>query len=502
VTAPEWNCGPRCYRDPTIPAAITFAGPPDATRTPELLYPLPGATLPINLGDLTVHWHRGANKVQTAFRLRVSAATGAYEFIVPCVEPPPVPLPPPESDCTYPIPRRAWAALAAENAGGTVTLTIDALDPGAGTLTTSAPLSIAFTPAALAGGVYYFSDPRRGTMRGQLGAGKAQPFISPGSIGNRFACGSCHALTRDGRTIAFAAEQVGYLTVSRAVDPGHPLVAPPQPPRADAATMTFNPDGSRVLVSYGDGSNDGLLVVRDTADGREVARLDPAVLGLPQRKVYFPDWSPDGREIVATVASSAQRPWSVTDGSLVIFPYDDGRFGAARVLVPGDGASFHFYPTFSPDGAWVAFSSAPAPGLSYKNPQSRLRLVARSGGAIHELGNALHEPGKTAGWPRFVPFSQGCRSLYFITFHSKMDYGVLLRNAIDPNPLPQLWLAAIDVRRLPADPSSAPVWLPFQEVRQLNALPTWVEHLVCDPRTSPCGEGSVCRDGECVPTVE
>jgi hypothetical protein len=266
--------------------------------------------------------------------------------------------------------------------------------------------------------------------------------------------------------------------------------------------MAVSPDGSRVLVSYGDGNSDGLLVVRDTADGHEVARLDPGVLGLPQRKVYFPDWSPDGTEIVATVATTSERPWSIRDGTLVVFPYDGGRFGPARVLVPGDGATFHFYPSFSPDGAWIAFSSAPTSARSYGNPQGRLRLVARAGGPVYDLGKALHEPGRTAGWPRFVPFSQACGALYFLTFNSKLDYGVLLKNSSDPNPLPQLWLAAVDVRKLPADPSSAPVWLPFQDNRRLNVLPIWVEHLVCDGLTSPCGEGSVCRAGECVPVSD
>jgi hypothetical protein len=443
--------------------------------------------------------------VQAVFRLRVVSLadpTRRYELTVPCVPPPPIPLPPPETACTYPIPRRAWTALAVENAGGTVELTIDAADPSAGTLTSSPPVRVAFTPAPLGGGVYYFSDPPRGILRGQLGGGRAQPFIVPGSAGNRFACGSCHALTRDGRTIAFAAEQVGHLTVSRTADPARPLIAPPEPPRPDAATMTLSPDGTRVLVSHGDGSRDGLVVVRDTADGREVARLDPAVLGLPQGKIYFPDWSPDGSEIVATAATTSERPWSVNDGSLIVFPYDGGRFGAARVLVPGDGASFHFYPSFSPDGAWIAFTSAPAPGKSYANPQGRLRLVARAGGAVHDLANALHEPGRTAGWPRFVPIAQGCRSLYFVTFNSNIDYGVLLDNGLAPRPLPQLWLAAIDVRKLPADPSSAPVWLPFQDPRQLNVLPTWVEHLVCEGQSSPCGEGTVCRAGECVPDAQ
>jgi hypothetical protein len=333
-------------------------------------------------------------------------------------------------------------------------------------------------------------------MRGMFGAGE-QRFISPGTSCNRFACGSCHAVSRDGRFIAFAAEQPGYLTAARTEDPGHPVVTPPEPPQPNAATMSLTRDGRLLLISYGSGGNDGQVVVRETATGREVARLDPSVLGTPERKLYFPDWSPDGSELVATLATQSDRPWSVKDGSLVVIPYNGGAFGRARTVVPRDAALFHFYPSWSPDGAWIAFVSAPLPGPSYNNPQSRLRLVSRDGGPVHDLGNATQQLGKAASAPRFLPFSQAGCQMYFIAFHTRIDYGFWLKNSVDATGgWPQLWLAAIDLRKLPGDPSSAPVWLPFQDPRRTNVLPVWVERLICAP-ASPCPDGSSCLFGEC-----
>jgi WD40-like Beta Propeller Repeat len=500
VANPGWNCGPRCYRDDNVPADAPFVGPPDPGAEPKLAYPLPGSTHPINLTEVTLQWLRAPGGSQTAFHIRLTSLADPgrpYDLFIPCRPPPPIPTPPPDTECTYPVPRQAWAALAAENAGGEMEIVIDASDRARATVTSSAPVRIRFTAAAIPGGVYYFSDPGRGTMRGLPGAA-AQPFISPGTTGNRFACGSCHAVSRDGRVIAFAAEQTGYLTAARTDDPGQPMITPGEPPQPNAATMSLTGDGRLLAISYGTGGNDGQLVVRETATGREVARLDPSVLGTPERKLYFPEWSPDGSELVATLASQAERPWSVNDGSLVVIPYNGGAFGGARVVVPGDATLFHFYPSWSPDGAWIAFVSAPLPGASYDNPRSRLRLVSRDGGPVRELGNATQEIGKATAAPRFLPFTQSDCQVYFLTFHSRIDYGFTVKNSGDATGgWPQLWLAAIDVRKFPGDPSSAPVWLPFQDPRHKNVLPVWVERLVCGPR-SPCPDGTLCLSGECV----
>jgi hypothetical protein len=89
----------------------------------------------------------------------------------------------------------------------------------------------------------------------------------------------------------------------------------------------------------------------------------------------------------------------------------------------------------------------------------------------------------------------------FISFDSKLDYGHLLKSSLDPTGgWPQLWLAAIDLRKLAsgADPSSAPVWLPFQNKGFASVLGVWAERLVCGAQ-SPCGYGARCEAGRCVP---
>jgi dipeptidyl aminopeptidase/acylaminoacyl peptidase len=319
-------------------------------------------------------------------------------------------------------------------------------------------------------------------MRAMLGS-QPQPFILPT---NRFACVGCHAVSRDGQTLAYSYDR-SYLGAARTEAPARALVAPADPPVPDATTVALNPDGTLVAVSQ-----EGRLLVRETAGGRELFRLEPDAAGGR----YFPDWSPDGHELAATQAMRAENGYTVNDGSIVALPWDGARLGAPRVLVAADAAQFHYHPAWSPDGAWLAFVSAPMPGRGYDNPQARLRLVSRAGDRTVELVAAT--AGKGAGWPRFAPAVHGGSVLY-LSFDSRLDYGYLLRNSPDPAiGRSQLWLTALDLRKLPGDPSSAPLWLPLQDHHLVNVLGTWTERLVCGP-DSPCPEPTRCDSGRCVP---
>jgi len=293
------------------------------------------------------------------------------------------------------------------------------------------------------------------------------------------------------------------------VDAPEPLLLTPPlvSTGGDAATLALSRDGRQVLVSFGTVADAGHLAVRETATGREMARLDPA--SLPGGGgFYFPDWSPDGHTIVGTQGPPGAHPWSVAGGSIVVLSYGGGRFGDVRRLVPqdNDAGLFHYYPTWSPDGAWIAFVSAPLPGESYGNAQSRLRLVSRDGGRVYDLDNASQGPGKTSTYPRFAPVMQDQCEVLYLTFNSKMDYG-FLKNSARPkvgSPPPQLWMAALDLRALPTgDPSRAPVWLPFQEAQATSLLGAWTQQVVCRAQAD-CGPATdaFCdtAHGVCVPT--
>jgi hypothetical protein len=266
--------------------------------------------------------------------------------------------------------------------------------------------------------------------------------------------------------------------------------------------MTVSPDGTRVLTSF-----NSALVLRDAATGKVLGTVDPSFLGA-ERAGYFPEFSPDGTEVVLTLSNQADAEWSVRNGQIAILPYNGGQFGPARIVVPA-GTDFHFYPSFSPDGKWIAFASAPvttAPtGYSYNQSQARLRLVSRDGGQVYELGRATQALGLTSTWPKFAPFIQDGGQTLFITYNSKMDYGFVLKNSAlaAAQMHPQLWFSAIDLRKLGTDPSYAPIWLPFQEITQNNHLGYWTEIITCAQSTgNGCDTNEqTCMSGACVPIV-
>jgi hypothetical protein len=503
------SCGPRCVSEGLgdNPGAA-FTGPPDQAAPPVLVYPLAGTVLPRNLTPPTFQWRRTSDVTQTLFRLRLTGAADPFDFYLRCQPPTGTMTAPASSDCVYTPAIAAWRAAVAGSPGRPLSVSLAATSGAGAGVATATTGEVALSAAPLEGGVYYWSYADSGIHRALFGgAGRAVPFITPGSGANPQPCGGCHAVSRDGQTLAFSAGDLGYLTVARAASPASPLIAPPSPPSPNGSTMSVSADGSLVAVSYGvNGADAGHLVVRDTATGREVARLDPGVLGTTETRVLFPAWSPDGLEIAATLASHSLEARTATDGYLVAIPYNGGRFGRARVLVPADATLIHFAPDWSPDGRFILFVSAAPPGrlmndVSYDNPSTRLRLARSDGtGVVSELSLVNQGGGHTAGWPRFVwSTSSGPWSF---TFHSKLDYGVVLQNHAVAGPkggLSQLWLSTIDPGLLPGDPSSAPLWLPFQDVHQINNM-AFPAPLVCAPALLPptgCAAGETCVGGLC-----
>jgi hypothetical protein len=463
---------------------MTFSGKESAMGGPQVVYPLNGSLHPINVLDMTVQWRRGDSS-QTVFRLRFQNDRGVYDFFVPCAL----------DECTYPMPAESWRDMAGLNRDRDVVLSVaaagnpDRVSPG---------VLLHFSPYRVEGGLYYWSTSLQGTYRLNLGEKKALPFITPAKEG----CYGCHAVSRNGKRIAWTDMSPPVPGVVSNFQPRTLRAAPTDMPSQrtggtnPSTTMTLSPDGAMVLVSDGGGD----LVLRDAASAAMLATVPPSLLG--GRGGFFPEWSPDGKNIALTLGprdASFSSRFNLVDAEIAVLPYNEGRFGPATVLVRRD-RDIHYYPSWSPDGKWIVFCSGPADPASartYDNPQSRLRLVAAGGGPVYELGLATQGLGTTASWPKFSPFSQLDGQLLFIGFSSRIDYGFLKRNAN----IPQLWLAAVDLRRLGSnDPSWAPIWLPFQEVDQNNHLPFWTESLGCT-KDSECGEGAVCKDSACVPRV-
>jgi WD40-like Beta Propeller Repeat len=493
VAPPVWNCGASCFAADSVPAdsLARFGGAVGGLK-PKLVYPLSGSMHPINLPDITFQWTRGA-PTQQLFRIRL-AGDKTYDFLAPCGKPADLPIG--ADECVFTMPEGNWIELAVANRGKETSVSLTALEGN--NVAPADPLSIRFSPSDVAGGLYYWSTGLQGIYRLVFGQRKATEYIVPAVRDTE--CVGCHSVSRDGKTIAYTfGGSLGNLAVAPTDDVKTPTVKPASAGH-DSSMMALSPDGSRVLVSYADdASAKPKLVLRDTKTGQLLGAVDENLLGST-KAASQPEFSPDGKEIVVSMGQNAPggSSWSVQSGSIAVLPFNGGTFGPAEVIVPDTGDELHFYPSWSPDGKWIVFASATrtqgAVSISYNQLRARLRLVSRDGKQLVELGKATQGANHTSTMPKFAPFVQDDGNVLFITYNSKIDYGIVLKNTqLGELARPQLWLAGIDLRKISAgDPSSAPIWLPFQEVTQTNHLGYWTEIVTCKVTTA-CDQTQVCE---------
>jgi Tol biopolymer transport system component len=112
----------------------------------------------------------------------------------------------------------------------------------------------------------------------------------------------------------------------------------------NAVAGTWSPDGTR-LAFWGKGSPDSLYVVN--VDGSGVRELAPNLWITTNRR---PSWSPDSHRLVVSTESGPD----LKDERLVVLDVD-GRT-TVDIEHPGpNGRVRRLYPTWSPDGQWIAF---------------------------------------------------------------------------------------------------------------------------------------------------
>jgi hypothetical protein len=225
----------------------------------------------------------------------------------------------------------------------------------------------------------------------------------------------------------------------------------------------------------------------------------------------MPDWSPDGSQVVFARSSSGgmcimgicvSQP-GIDGGSLYLVPTTASGFGTESVLVTGGGNNY--YPSFAPDGMFVAFNRAA--GNSYDAPDAKVLITpTASGSSPIDLPQVNAIAGNS--WPKFAPFVQhfGGKRIFWLTFSSRRDYGLRLQQNSASTKIVQLWMVAFG-----ADPSESgyttypPFWLPFQDITTGNHIAQWTQKVArqpCTPGPDPgCMTDETCMNGECVPTM-
>lgn len=448
---------------------------------PTIVYPQAGTIIPPNLPSFEVHWRPtpGSAFYEVAFSGRV-IVTRVFTRCTPI-----------SGGCALTLAESDLALVAmAAQGNGELQLTVRAIGPDGGAVTSSAPQALGVSATEFTGGVYWWAS-SGSIVRYEFGrpGARAEIFLR----GDPFNCVGCHSLSRDGTRIAA----------------GRFIPAPAPTQIVDVTTRsnigaafgsnfgTFSPDSRWYLSSDG---------VRMTLIDAHSGTAAPS--GQPAMNVgSMPDWSPMGDRVVY---SRPQMVPPVPTGSpghnapadLMSMPWAGGTFGAPTVLVPAGGQN-NYYPSFSPDGQWVLFNRSS--GGSYDNHQAELWIAALSGGEPQRLTQAGNFNGMTGNsWPKFAPVmatyeSNGSEPLVWFTFSSRRDYGLRLRQTGEGTA--QLWMAAFRPNRMGTDQVSAPAfWLPFQNMSQGNHIAQWVATVrrqECGASMT-CGASEFCVEGRCI----
>lgn len=471
--------------DPSLPPGIVggFDGATPTAGGLTTVYPDPGAILPHDLAPIDVQWSppNGANVYRVSYAVddgnKLRGYVKATDWIPPANE---------------------WMWLLDRAAGHDVKITVEG-----GTLDASNNLTAVVASPDIpmhvsrddaTGALFYFATTGDqisgdGTLeRLELGSQMPAKYLNKTNDGGH--CVGCHTLTRDGTKLAFSLmDPVGglgaaiNLGVVDATNPTKQLAGGSQ----SVANGTFSPDNSRLLTQW-----QGKLTLRDGATG---AKISDVSLSGP---ALYPDWSPDGSKVVfvrpnamcsPSIYNIGQDSIFVYGGSLVTVDYNGGSFSNEQVVLASNGEN-NYYPSWSPDGSYIAFTRADATtksswgiagmacsgkdgsGLSYDNPSATVWLLPAHGGAPVALTAANGAPMHTNSWPKWGPKPDG--EYLWLSLSSTRPYGHVLAGAAAHH---QIWITAVappgkaDVMN--GDPSATAVWFPFQDTTTKNHIGMW-----------------------------
>jgi hypothetical protein len=425
--------------DAGVPDAFTAAEPADdATIT--FAYPPDNVTVPRNLNGFGFEWlpPRGAiSRLHFRSELTdVSVYTTGESWIA-------------TSDL--------WTLISAANTHGSVSVQVETGVWDGATLSDvrrGPAIDVTVNRFDAQGSVLYWDSSMRAILRipfGQTTSTRFWPTTDDGS------CVGCHSLAEGQDRMVVTHDGInGVFTIVDVSDPDNPqrLVGP-----ADDRRLTFkaiSPDGLWMM-----GVANGILSLYDLTNGARIATLDTG--GYP---VTQPDWSPDGQHIVLVrMTGTANSDMSFSGGEIVQASWDGTTLGTPEVLVPRASDHNNYYPTYSPDGKWIAYNRST--GDSYADSDAEIWLRSTTSDVDVKLTTANGASNTQNSYPRWGPLPDD--DVLWLAFSSRRGY------ALEPSDSPQIWVSAIDpsLAETGQDPSKAPFWLPGQSSTANNHLPVW-----------------------------
>ena len=287
--------------------------------------------------------------------------------------------------------------------------------------------------------VYWSLAEGLGSLKG-FGVGEegVETVLTPSQVQARDptheTCIGCHAATPDGNGVGFALGQGLYLDSIADIRMGLAGMVPSYvTPTALAALRKL--EGTPTYSPAHWSAGDRIVVLGDTGELTWI-QLDGDRQGIvvrdgDTRQAIAPTFRHDGQAIayVSTNSISLGRQ-AAGPSDLYEVPYAAGAGGpAVAIRGAADPAYTEYYPAFSPDDAFIAFTRIDGSGNVYSVPEAEVFLVPSLGGAATRLKandapacqTDLHSPGLTNDWPKWSPdvgHANG-KTYYWLTFSSQ-----------------------------------------------------------------------------------
>jgi len=399
-------------------------------------------------------------------------------------------------DRSYTFDKELWARLRTSVNDAPIGVSVRALGLSAsGTVETpasaAAHTSFVIAPVDAPGKIVYWALANGlGSLKGfGIGEEGVENVLVPSQVVARDpvkeTCIGCHAATPDGNAVGFALGQGLYLdSIADIRTDSVGMVPPYVTPTALASLRRLEglPTYSPAHWSAGD----RIAVVGDTGDLTWI-QLDGERQGIVARSgdtrlATAPTFRHDGAGIVYVSTNSISVGRQAAGPSdLYEVPYAGGVGGAATPITGAADPDYtEYYPAYSPDDAFIAFTRIAGSGIVYSVPEAEVFVVPSAGGVATRLKandapacqTDLHSPGLTNDWTKWSPDvgRANGKTYYWITFSSQRT-GV-----------PQLYVAALVVDGAGKLTTYPALYLWNQPAAEGNHTPSW-DHLQIPPIT-------------------
>ena len=305
------------------------------------------------------------------------------------------------------------------------------------------------------GAVFYWTPNTQGLWQIDIGAETAQPWLDQSNTGQ---CVGCHSTNYANPSLFATTRGTGGYGASVTADVTDPLTS-----LAGAGRQTsfsaLDPTGSRMVRGY-----TGVLYLDDLS-------TDATLGALPTTGwATHPSWSPDGQWVAYSSCGSASGnyDWSSLDCDLHILEVLPGdTWGSDTILAIAPPDQSYYYPEWSPDSQWIAFTRNTGGEDTYDAVTAELMIMAASGGRPVVLAKANVQPNSSNSWPRWGPIVD---DIGWLAFSSRRDY------ALRTTGNHQIWVTGVDLAQVAAgvDGSAAPIWIPGQSTTTGNHTPSFV----------------------------